>query len=64
MSTKYKNVCTPLNYIEHFLILGSTTTRCVSISDFASLFGIPTEITSSAIELKIGVITAGIVRKV
>ena len=49
-----------LNYIEHFLILGSTITGCVSISAFASLVGIPIGIASSTIGLKICVITAGI----
>ena len=33
--------CTTLNHIEHFLILASTITGCISISDFASLVGIP-----------------------
>ena len=42
-------------YIEHFLILASTITGCVSISA-----GIPVGITISAIELKICAITAGI----
>ena len=37
MSKKHKKVCTTLNYIEHFLILASTITGCVSISAFASL---------------------------
>ena len=60
VSEKHKTVCTTLNYIEHFLILGSTITGCVSISFFAFLFGIPIEITSSAIGLKICEITAGI----
>ena len=60
MSKKHKKVCTTLNYIEHFLILGSTITGCVSISSFASLVGIPIGITSSEIGLKIYVITAGI----
>ena len=60
MSKKHKKVCTTLNYIEHFLILGSTTTGCVSISAFASSVGIPIGITSSAIGLKICAITAGI----
>ena len=41
MSKKHKKVCTTLNYIEHFLILGSTIIGCVSISAFASLVGIP-----------------------
>ena len=57
---KHKKVCTTLNYIEHFLILASTITGCISISAFASLIGIPIGITSSAIGLKICAITAGI----
>ena len=60
VSKKHKMVCTTLNYIEHFLILGSTVTGSVSISVFASLVGIPIGITSSAIGLKIFVITAAI----
>ena len=60
MSRKHKKVCTTLNYIEHFLILASTITGCISISAFASLIGIPIGITSSAIGLKICAITAGI----
>ena len=49
MSRKHKKVCTTLNYIEHFLILASTITECVSISAFASLLGIVIGNTSSAI---------------
>ena len=49
MSKKHKKVCTTLNYIEHFLILASTITGCISISAFASLLGIPIGITSTAI---------------
>ena len=60
ISKKHKKICATLNYIEHFLILASTVTGCVSISAFASLVGIPIGITSSAIELKICVITAAI----
>ena len=60
MSKKHKKVCTTLNYIQHFLILGSTITGCASISTFASLIGIPIEITSSAIGLKILAITIAI----
>ena len=60
MSKKHKNVCTTLHYIENFLILASTITGCISVSVFASLFGVPIGITSSAIELKIFAITAGI----
>ena len=60
ISKKHKNVCATLNYIEHFLILGSAITGCVSIFAFTSLVGIPIGITSSAIELKTCVITVGI----
>ena len=58
MSKKHKKVRTILTYIEHFLILGSTTTGCISISAFASLVGISIEITISAIGLIICAITA------
>ena len=54
-SKKHKKGCRVLNYIEHLLIF-----RCVSISAFASLVGIPIGITSYAIGLKMCVITAGI----
>ena len=57
MSKKHKKVCTTLNYIKHFLILGSTITGCVSISAFAFLVRIPIGIASSAIGLKICAIT-------
>ena len=60
ISRKLKKVCTTLNYIEHFLILVSTITGCISISASASLIGGPIEITSSAIRLKICAIAAGI----
>ena len=52
MSKKHKKVCTTLNYIEHFLILGSTITGYVSISAFAFLVGIPIGIASYAVGLK------------
>ena len=57
---KHKKVCTALSYIEHFLILASTITGCVSISSFTYLVGTPIGITSSAIGLKICAMTAGI----
>ena len=60
MSKKHKKVCTALNYIEHFLILSSTITGCISISDFASFICIQIGITSSATGLKIFAITAAI----
>ena len=60
MSKKHKKVCRVLNYIDHSLIVISTITGCVYISAFASIVAIPLGITSSAIGLKICVITAGI----
>ena len=60
MSKKHKKICTTIYYTEHFLILASTITGCVSTSAFASLIGIPIGITSSATGLKICAITAGI----
>ena len=60
MSKKHKKVCTTLNYIECFFVLASTITGCISISNFASLIGIPLRTTSSEIGLKICAITAGI----
>ena len=53
-----------MNYIEHFLILASTITGCISISAFASLLCIPIGITSSAIGLKICAIPAGIKKSI
>ena len=53
MSNKHKEVCTTLNYIEHFLVLDSVVTGCISISVFVFLLGIPIGITSSVIRLKI-----------
>ena len=60
MSEKHEKVCTPLNYAEHFLILAFTITECISISAFASLIGIPIDIRSSVIRLKICTISAEI----
>ena len=60
MSKKHKKVCTTLNYIEHFLILASTITGCISTSASASLLGIPMGIESSSMGLKICAIAAGI----
>ena len=62
MSKKHKKVCRLLNYIDHSLIVISTITGYVSISDFTSLVGIHIGIASSTIGLKICVITAGIKR--
>ena len=60
MSKTYKKVCTILNYVEHFLILVSSITGCISISAIGSLVGIPIGITRLKIGLKIFAITAGI----
>ena len=38
MSRKDKKVCTTLNYIEHFLILASTSTGFISIFQFLLWF--------------------------
>ena len=59
-SKNYKKVYTTLIYFEHFIVLASGVAGCVSISDFASLIGIPVGNASSAIELKTCTITAGI----
>ena len=62
MSKKHEKVCKTPNYIEHFYVLASTITGCVSISAFASSVGIPIGITSSATGLKTCAITTGIKR--
>ena len=60
MTGKNQKTYKYLNYVEHLLILFSTVTGCVSISDFASLVCFPVGITSSAVVIKICAITAGI----
>ena len=60
MSKKQKKVSSNLNHTEYFLISVSAITGCVSVSDFASLLGISTGITSSAIGLINCAITAAI----
>ena len=40
VSRKCKKVCTTLNFIEHFLILASRVTGCISVSAFAPLLGL------------------------
>ena len=59
-SKKHKKICRVLNYIEHSLIIISTTSGCVSIPAFASLNAILIGITSSAMGVTISVITAEI----
>ena len=53
MSKKHRNVCMTLNYTEHFLILASAVTGCISVSAFAFLFGIAMRTASSSVWLKI-----------
>ena len=60
ISMKHIKVCSTLNYIEHFLILASVVTGCISISLFASLLTVPIGVTSYAIRMKISAVTAGI----
>ena len=59
MSSKHKKVCTTANYIEHFVILASTITECISISAFAFLLGMNIGITRSATGLKMFPIAEG-----
>ena len=59
MSKKHKKVYRVFNYIEHLFIVISTISS-FSIYVFASLARIPVGITTSAIGLKMCVITAGI----
>ena len=60
MSKKQTNICRVSNYNVHSLVVISTIIVCVSISAFASLVAVPRRITSSALVLKVCVITAGI----
>ena len=60
MSERHKKVCSTLNKFEHFLGFVSAVSGCVSISAFASLFGVPVTIASSAVRIKIWVSNAGI----
>ena len=52
-SKKHEKTFITLNYVEHFLILASRVTGCVSISAFALLVAIPIGITSSEATIKI-----------
>ena len=60
MNEKHKKVCRSLNYFEHFPVFVSTVSGCVLVSAFASLVGVPVGIMSSAVEIKICALTAGI----
>ena len=60
MIIKHKKNSKVLNYTENLLILISAVARCISISSFASLVGIPIGSTRSAIGLKMCIITVRI----
>ena len=60
ISKQHKKICKILNYTDHLLIVSAAVNGCVSIAAFASLFGIPVGITSSAATIKISVTTAEI----
>ena len=60
MSKKHEIVCRVLNCVKNLLISVSTETGYVSISDFASLIGVPVGIVGSTIGLQIFVLTAAI----
>ena len=57
---KHKKVCTDLNCFEHFLILATAITRCISISAFAFWIHVPIGITSFAVKLKVFEMAPGI----
>ena len=57
MTENYKKTC---KHVKHLVILVSKVTSCLSISAFTSLVCVPGGITSSALEIKICQITAGI----
>ena len=62
ISKKHKKTCKNLICVEYFLILTVAITKCVSISVFILLVGIPVGIISSAVGLKICATTVGIKR--
>ena len=53
MSEKHQKIWSALNNFEHFLIFVSAVNGCVSISAFALLVIVSTDIASSAVGLKI-----------
>ena len=60
ISKKHKKVCKILDYTEHLLMVVCTVTWCGSVSPLASLVGISVSNPSSAITIKIFLITGGI----
>ena len=60
MSEKYKKTCKYLNYLAHLIVLVLTVTGSILICAFASLVFVPVRIISSALGIKICVISTGI----
>ena len=60
ISRKQNKFCITLKHIEHFLILASTITGCISISAFAPFLVISIAFTGYATTLKICAIASGI----
>ena len=58
MSEKHKNVCRDLNYFVYSLVFVSAVSSWVPVCAFSSLVGLLVDTASSAVELKIFVITA------
>ena len=60
MSEKHREVCSSLNYFEHFFISVSTVIGCVSNSALASVISVSVGIARPALTLKVYALTAGI----
>ena len=59
MRGRHKKACRALNYFENFVFV-SAISGCVSISAFAPLLSVPADTVSSAVEINIFAVTAGI----
>ena len=60
MNKKHNNICSALNYFESFLFLFLVSVVLFQFLQFASLAGVSVGIASSAAEINICSITAGI----
>ena len=58
MSEKHEKVCRILNYFKHFLVFVSSVSGFILVSLFPSLIGVSLGIASSAVGIKICVISA------
>ena len=63
MNEKHNKVSRDLNCFEHFLIFVFAVSGCISVSAFSSFVGVPADIVSSAVGLKICTITKSILTK-